>query len=75
MEIKGYIVATIEDYDSKQQEIAKKEDVEGKYAGGRTDDEGNTLPDIYLKDGTYFIPYEKGSDTITKNDIKTDQDV
>ena len=83
--MKGYILDTVEQYETKQDEIADlmnlgyktKEDIDGnpiqgekvRYAGRIKN--GVTYPDILLNSGKFFIPYNAGPDEISMSDIDT----
>ena len=71
----GYKVATVALYDAKNDEIATAIGLEEgqRWCGGRQDGSGNTIPDITLTTGEFFVPdnpsYEVGPDTITEADL------
>lgn len=65
--LKGWIVDSVSDYEKKQQELSNNYNIRGRYAGRLID--GQTLPDVSLKSGKYFIPDKKGLDEINKVDI------
>jgi len=81
--MKGFILNTIEEYEAKQSELAISENVdfnldeEGnqldrkRYAGRL--EKGVTIPDITLKDGTFFIPFDGGIDTIELTDLNNEE--
>ena len=80
MEIKGWVTNTVEDYETKQAELAVKKkiglDSDGNPIEGQTQryagmiSNGATRPDVKLKNGKFFIPDEDGPDTINKSDIE-----
>jgi len=65
--LKGWIVDSVSDYEKKQQELSDRYNIRGRYAGRLID--GQTLPDVSLKSGKYFIPDKNGLDEINKVDI------
>lgn len=66
---KGFIMVTLAEYDVQQQICADTHGVE-RWSGGRSDNEGNTIPDLTLVDGNLFIYDEvNGVDTITDADL------
>jgi len=64
---KGWIVNSVLEYESKQQELIEKYNIVGRYSGRMVD--GATIPDVVLKSGKYFIPDKNGVDVIQRLDI------
>ena len=61
----GFIVSSIEDYDSKQNDLIIDD---GKRYAGRIV-EGEIRPDVILSNGEFFIPHPEGVDLINILDI------
>lgn len=66
MIVAGHLLDTIEDYESKQNEIAIRKGIDCRWAGR------HGKPDIRTLDGKYFCPDELGLDTMnTGTDVPT----
>jgi len=65
--LKGWIVDSVSEYEAKQQQLSDRYNIKGRYAGRVVN--GQTIPDVVLKSGKYFIPGKKGLYEINKVDI------
>ena len=65
--LKGWIVDSVSEYEAKQQQLSDRYNIKGRYAGRLVNSQ--TIPDVSLKSGKYFIPGKKGLYEINKADI------